>query len=77
MSSPYLASTLIKCLSVKAFYNPSEKKSNFVVVCESTASRIVTRRVDDSLLGAEGVEFLLDGASHIVHARREVIVCAG
>jgi hypothetical protein len=47
------------------------------VLLEAIAGRVITESGSDGLLNATGVEFLHAGTTHLVKAKKEVILCAG
>ncbi len=55
-----------------AFLRPAEKRANLTVLTERTVNRVVFEAKR-----AVGVEILHDGATEVLRARREVIVCGG
>lgn len=55
-----------------AFLRPAEKRANLTVLTERTVNRVVFEGKR-----AVGVEILHDGATEVLRARREVIVCGG
>jgi choline dehydrogenase-like flavoprotein len=58
--------------TAKAFLRPARRRSNLNVITDSVVSRIVMKNG-----AAVGVEIIRDGKSDVVHARREVVLCAG
>ncbi|KAI0647276.1 GMC oxidoreductase [Trametes meyenii] len=66
----------IRSYSANAYYEPNTGRENLVVLTGSLVSRI-TFRPSSSPLVATGVDFVNDGNTHHVAARKEVILCAG
>lgn len=58
--------------SAKAFIRPILKRPNFTLVTQATADRLI---FDGSRV--KGLEAICQGARRRLHARREVILCAG
>ncbi|KAJ7173929.1 alcohol oxidase [Mycena crocata] len=65
--------------SASAYYEPNKSNPNLVVVAGAHATRIMLNSSADASgnLVASGVEYIKDGKSLTVSARKEVLVCAG
>jgi len=61
-----------RCSAAAAFLTPNLGRANLSVRTEARATRIVLEGTR-----ADGVEYRRGGGSHVVRARREVILCAG
>ncbi|KAJ3479105.1 hypothetical protein NLI96_g9295 [Meripilus lineatus] len=64
--------------SATAFYHPNKDKPNFKVLTEAHAARVLfaDETVGNDLV-ATGVDFIHDGKTYTVHAKKEVILSAG
>lgn len=60
----------------KAFVRPHKDDAHFHVMLNSTATRILLSGEGEEKR-ATGVEFVYDGKTYIVKARKEIIVAAG
>ena len=63
--------------SARAYYEPNKGRSNLTVLTNALVSKIDFEKSADADAKATGVSFIVDGITHNVNAKREVIVCGG
>ncbi|KAH7924718.1 alcohol oxidase [Leucogyrophana mollusca] len=68
--------TYTRNYAANVFYMANAQRENLHVLTAAHGSKIVTRS-EDGELHATGVEFLHEGKVQVVHAGKEVILCAG
>ncbi|PIL32222.1 hypothetical protein GSI_05467 [Ganoderma sinense ZZ0214-1] len=68
--------TGMRSTAATSYLLPALDRPNLKVLTRAYVNRIVTKRDGDDTIGT-GVEFEHDGREHIVHATKEVILCAG
>lgn len=59
----------------QGYYEPNKTRPNLKVITEAMATRIIFRESERVI--ADGVEFIKDGSTSVLKARKEVILCAG
>ena len=63
--------------SAPAFIDPIRHKPNLTILDNTTVSRIITHKQPNGDIRATGVEYIRDGMSHSVNARKKVVLAAG
>lgn len=70
--------THTRSYSTTAFYLPNIHRTNLTVLVHAHCHRIITDSMTQGVLAkATGVEFECEGRACVVHAVREVVLCAG
>ena len=69
--------THTRSYATTAFYLPNKDRSNLSVLVGANGRRVLTERTANQKLSAIGVEFGYGGATYVVNAREDVILCAG
>ncbi|KAJ3556844.1 hypothetical protein NM688_g1797 [Phlebia brevispora] len=69
--------THTRTYATTAFYLPNKDRPNFSVLVSAYARRVITAETGSRALSATDVEFEHEGRVLFVHAREEVILCAG
>lgn len=62
--------------SARAYYEPNASRPNLALQLNALVSKIELEKTDANVV-ATGVHFIVDGSTHIVKARKEVVVCGG
>ena len=70
-------SHISRAVTVQAFYLPNKDRPNLTVMVDAHVYNILTKKAQNGAVHATGVSFAHDGGVHNVHAKREVIICAG
>ncbi|CDO76652.1 GMC oxidoreductase [Trametes cinnabarina] len=75
----YDLKTHTRSYAATAFYLPNKDRPNFTVLVSAQVNRVIPSSDDDgeSDFTAELVEFEYEGQVYTVHAKKEVILCAG
>ncbi|THH30676.1 hypothetical protein EUX98_g3515 [Antrodiella citrinella] len=69
--------THTRSYSATAYYLPHRDRPNFTVLLNALVARAITQKAHSGFVTATGVEFFHGGKKYVVHANKEVIVCAG
>ncbi|SNX83165.1 related to Glucose dehydrogenase [acceptor] precursor [Melanopsichium pennsylvanicum] len=69
----------VRSYSASAYYAPNADRKNLKVITGAHASKIIFKDIksSDGNIVADGVEFIVNGSTHIVKARKEVVVSGG
>ncbi|KAI0388470.1 GMC oxidoreductase [Xylariaceae sp. FL0594] len=62
--------------ATNAYYDPVRKRSNLVIRTDTTVTKILLDKSSSTAV-AKGVQYMKDGVSATIEARKEVILCAG
>ncbi|CDO76653.1 GMC oxidoreductase [Trametes cinnabarina] len=75
----YDLKTHTRSYAATAFYLPNKDRPNFTVLVSAQVNRVIPSSDDDgeSDFTAELVEFEYEGQVYTVHAKKEIILCAG
>ncbi|KAJ9308475.1 CAZyme family AA3 [Paecilomyces variotii] len=64
--------------AVTGYYLPNSQRPNLSVLTEAVGTKIVFEKgLEGTELKATGVSFIRNGRSHIIRAKREVLLCGG
>jgi choline dehydrogenase-like flavoprotein len=62
--------------AAREYYEPNAQRSNLSLMTNALVSKVELEKVDGKVK-TTGVKFIVDGATHTVKAKKEVIVCGG
>ena len=62
--------------AARDYYEPNADRSNLSVLTHALVSKIELEKNNEDAK-ATGIQFIVDGAKHIVKAKKEVIICGG
>jgi choline dehydrogenase len=62
--------------AAREYYEPNANRSNLSLLTNALVSKIRMEKTDGEAK-ATGVQFIVDGATHSVKVKKEVIVCGG
>lgn len=65
-------------IAVQEYYEPNKGRPNLVAITGARVTRVVFRpKSDAEELVADGLEYVQDGETYTILAKKEVIICAG
>jgi choline dehydrogenase len=62
--------------AAREYYEPNAGRSNLFLFTHALVSKIQLDKLEDGMW-ATGVRFMVNGASHTIKVKKEVIVCGG
>lgn len=62
--------------AARDYYEPNADRSNLTVLTNALVSKVQLEKTDGDAK-ATGVQFIVDGTTHTVKIKKEVIVCGG
>ncbi|KAF7965419.1 hypothetical protein HWV62_43664, partial [Athelia sp. TMB] len=67
-----------RCSSASQYYEPNKSRGNLHAITNARVTRVVFQpKVGADDLVADGLEYVQDGKTHTVLAKKQVIICAG
>ncbi|EMD40393.1 hypothetical protein CERSUDRAFT_91113 [Gelatoporia subvermispora B] len=73
----YDSKTHSRSYATTAFYLPNQHRQNLAVLVEAEVNVVLTHLTENGQYTATGVEFVHSSRTHVVHARKEVIISSG
>lgn len=67
-----------RCSSASQYYEPNKGRANLHVITNARATRVIFKpKSGDEDLVADGLEYVQDGETRAVFAKKEIVICAG